>query len=71
MVNAGTGRQGNISADNFGGLNKTSSPLNIPLTDSPYLLNVDIDVSGKVKKRNGYEDSLERTYKSTYANRRD
>lgn len=45
--------QGAILADNFGGLNRTNSPLNIPMTDSPYLLNVDIDVSGKVRKRKG------------------
>ena len=55
MVNTDSGKanKGNIIADNFGGLNRTSSPLNIPLTDSPYLLNVDVDVSGKVRKRKG------------------
>ena len=52
----GTGRakeDGGIYADNFGGLNTTSSALNLPLSDAPYVLNVDIDVSGKVKKRKG------------------
>lgn len=49
----GTSRSGNIVANNFGGLNRTSSPLNIPINDSPFALNVDFDVSGKVKKRLG------------------
>ena len=45
----------NIRSQNFGGLNTTASPLNIPYEDSPNLLNVDVDVSGNVSKRQGTE----------------
>ena len=39
--------------ENYGGLNLESSPLNMPLTDSPSVMNVEIEPSGKVKKRRG------------------
>lgn len=42
-----------ILSNNFGGLNLTASPLNIPYTDSPALLNVDVDVAGNIEKRKG------------------
>jgi hypothetical protein len=42
-----------IKVANFGGLNSESSPMAMPFEDSPYLLNVDIDITGKVSKRRG------------------
>lgn len=42
-----------IFSNNFGGLNKIASPLNVPYEDSPDLLNVDVDVSGNISKRKG------------------
>lgn len=42
-----------IRSTNFGGLNTTASPLNIPYEDSPLLLNVVADISGNVVKRQG------------------
>lgn len=42
-----------IYSNNFGGLNKIASPLNVPYEDSPDLLNVDVDVSGNISKRKG------------------
>ena len=42
-----------IFTDNFGGLNTTASDLNCPFQDSPFLVNCDITVSGKVTKRKG------------------
>lgn len=53
MVSTDGRRPSNIIANNFGGLNRTSSPLNLPINDSPFALNVDFDISGKVKKRLG------------------
>lgn len=42
-----------IFSDNFGGLNTTASDLNCPYEDSPQLYNVDVDISGKIRKRKG------------------
>lgn len=39
--------------DNYGGLNIESSPVNIPYADSSDLLNVDISLSGRLRKRGG------------------
>lgn len=44
-----------IKAQNFGGLNTTASLLNLPSEDSPAMLNVDVDVSGNITKRQGTE----------------
>ncbi len=44
-----------ILSNNFGGLNTTASPLNLPYEDSPALLNVDVDISGNIYKRQGTE----------------
>lgn len=46
-------REDGIFTDSFGGLNTTATNLNCPYEDSPDLLNVDIDVSGRVTKRRG------------------
>lgn len=42
-----------IQSSNFGGLNTTASPLNVPYSDSPLLLNTVVDVSGTISKRKG------------------
>lgn len=42
-----------IHSHNFGGLNTTASPLNVPFEDSPYLVNCITDISGNVLKRPG------------------
>lgn len=42
-----------IFTNTFGGLNTTASDLNCPFEDSPFLINCDITVSGKVAKRKG------------------
>lgn len=42
-----------ILSNNFGGLNLTASLLNIPYTDSPSILNVDVDIAGNIEKRKG------------------
>ena len=53
------GNQRNIDKDgvflteNYGGLNTESSSMNMPLTDSPALMNVEVTTSGKLKKRRG------------------
>lgn len=44
-----------IRSTSFGGLNTTASLLNVPLDDSPNLLNIEVDVSGNVSKRQGTE----------------
>jgi hypothetical protein len=46
-------RESIFMTENYGGLNLESSPMNMPLTDSPSVTNVVIDPSGKVKKRFG------------------
>jgi len=46
-------QQDNIRSNNFGGINTTSSPLNLPESDSPDLLNLDIDLAGNLSKRPG------------------
>lgn len=45
--------EGKIFASNFGGLNSTANPLNIPYEDSPFLLNTITDIQGNVLKRPG------------------
>ena len=53
------GSQRNIDKDgiflteNFGGLNKESSSMNMPLADSAELMNVTVETSGKLRKRYG------------------
>lgn len=42
-----------IRASNFGGLNKTTSPINIQVTDATELQNIDTDISGSLTKRLG------------------
>lgn len=42
-----------IHSNNFGGLNTTVSPINLPITDATELLNVDVDISGSLLKRRG------------------
>lgn len=42
-----------IFSNSYGGLNLTASPTNIPPTDSPYAMNVDVSPSGRVTKRKG------------------
>lgn len=42
-----------VFTDNFGGLNTTASDLNCPFGDSPFLVNCDINISGKITKRKG------------------
>jgi len=44
-----------IQTTAFGGLNTTAAKMSVPLTDSPDLLNVDINDSGVVEKRKGTE----------------
>ena len=44
-----------IRSTSFGGLNTTASLLNVPLDDSPNLLNIEVDVSGNISKRQGTE----------------
>ena len=39
--------------ENYGGLNLESSPMNMPFTDSPSVTNLEIEPSGKIKKRRG------------------
>jgi len=41
--------------DNKGGLNTKSSPMAMPTTDSPELLNVNLDKTGSIRKRNGIQ----------------
>lgn len=50
---ANTERDSAIQASSFGGLNTMASPLNMPYTDSPELVNVDTTLGGNVKKRPG------------------
>lgn len=38
---------------NYGGINIESSPINLPLSDSPDMTNMDISLSGKLQKRGG------------------
>jgi len=42
-----------IQSSNFGGLNTTANPINCPYTDSPFLINTSVDISGNINKRNG------------------
>jgi hypothetical protein len=42
-----------IQSNNYGGLNTTASPINVPYEDSPILLNMEVDISGKLSKRKG------------------
>lgn len=42
-----------ILSNLFGGLNTTSTSVNVPIEDSPYLLNADVSVSGAIQKRKG------------------
>lgn len=42
-----------IRANNFGGLNTTTSSVNLPIEDAKDLLNVDVDISGSLKHRPG------------------
>lgn len=48
-----TSEEGVIQSSNFGGLNTTASPVNMPFGDAAALVNVDTDVSGKLTKRRG------------------
>lgn len=45
--------EGKIFGSNFGGLNSTANPLNIPYEDSPFLLNTITDIQGNILKRPG------------------
>lgn len=45
--------EGRIFGSNFGGLNSTANPLNIPYEDSPFLLNTITDIQGNILKRPG------------------
>lgn len=47
------GRDQQIIAASFGGLNSVSSPLTMPYSDSPGLTNIDINVAGTLYKRKG------------------
>jgi hypothetical protein len=42
-----------LYTDNYGGLNTESSPISIPLADSPSMLNMEVTISGRIKKRDG------------------
>ena len=42
-----------LYTDNYGGLNLEASPINIPYADSPALLNMDISLAGRIRKRGG------------------
>lgn len=42
-----------LYVDNYGGLNTTSPSVNSPYSDSPEMVNMDVTVSGILKKRNG------------------
>jgi len=42
-----------IQSNNFGGLNTTANPINCPYSDSPFLTNISVDISGNVNKRRG------------------
>ena len=42
-----------LQTENFGGLNVQSSELNIPLEDSPNLINIKVDINGNLRKRDG------------------
>lgn len=48
-----TSEEGVIQSSNFGGLNTTASPVNMPYGDASALLNVDTDISGRLQKRKG------------------
>lgn len=47
-----------IRSNNFGGLNTTSSLLNLPFEDSPDLLNMEVDLAGNLNKRQGTDTVL-------------
>jgi hypothetical protein len=49
----GSGGEDKILSQNFGGLNLTASNINCPYEDSPLLMNVDVDISGRIRKRKG------------------
>jgi hypothetical protein len=42
-----------LYTDNYGGLNTEASAINIPLADSPELMNMEIGITGRIKKRGG------------------
>jgi len=46
-------KDGIFLTENYGGMNTESSPVNMPLTDSPAMMNVQVDSSGKLRKRRG------------------
>lgn len=46
-------KDGIFLTENYGGLNTESSPMNMPLQDSPALMNVEVQTSGKLVKRKG------------------
>lgn len=50
-----------LQTENFGGLNVQSSELNVPLEDSPNLVNIKVDINGNLRKRDGsvYRGSLD------------
>ena len=48
-----TDKESFFMTENYGGLNLESSPMNMPFTDSPSVTNVEIEPSGKIKKRRG------------------
>jgi hypothetical protein len=47
-----------IRSNNFGGLNTTSSLLNLPFEDSPDILNMEVDLAGNLTKRQGTDLAL-------------
>jgi hypothetical protein len=51
--NDATTNEESILSNLFGGLNTTSTSVNVPVEDSPYLLNADVSVSGAIQKRKG------------------
>lgn len=46
-------QENGIFSDNFGGLNLTASNINCPLEDSPNMFNIEVDISGRLRKRRG------------------
>lgn len=46
-------REDVLFVDNYGGLNTTSPSVNNPYSDSPSMVNMDIDISGVLQKRQG------------------
>ncbi len=46
-------KDGLLLTENFGGLNVESSPINMPISDSPEMMNIRVSSSGVLKKRRG------------------